>query len=118
MTKRTLEKIRVKTRRNDGERERTVRMGSKMNPARVKLTGLKPSKFDENPMKRNNFWEYFNSVINTSEAICKVGKFQYLVSLLEGKARMATKYFPRNEKTYKQAIPKLVERFGSEELRH
>lgn len=89
-----------------------------MVPMRLKLPEVEPPKFDGNVIKWNIFWDHFYSKIHTNDGLRKTDKFQYLVSLLQGRARMAIEYLQRNDEMYEKAIDILMERFGSEKLLH
>lgn len=69
-------------------------------------------------MKWLNFWGYFHTVIHDNVNIPIIDKFHYLIPLLEGKARVTVKCFPRRKDMYMRALDVLERRFGGEKLRH
>lgn len=79
---------------------------------RLKLPKVQPPKVEENLVKWNTFRDYFYSTIHTNNSLRKIDKFQYLVSILEGRARMAIEYLLRNDEMYQKAIDILAESFG------
>lgn len=67
-------------------------------------------------MKWKVFRDYLNLIIHMNGNIKKIDKFQYLVSLVEERARMAVEFLPRNDEMYERAISILMKRFGSKKL--
>ena len=67
-------------------------------------------------MKWKVFRDYLNLIIHMNGNIKKIDKFQYLVSLVEERARRAVEFLPRNDEMYERAISILMKRFGSKKL--
>ena len=103
---------------DSNERLRASRRQPEVYPTRPKLPDIQLPKFDGNPMKWLNFWDYFHTVIHENPGIPVIDKFHYLISLSEGKAKMAVEYLPRHEDMYLKALDILERRFGGRKLRH
>ena len=80
------------------------------NSARLPRLNLKT--FDGNPLAFQPFWDIFKSTVHNNKGIDEVSKFNYLKSLLEGKAKACLLGLDTTSENYKHAIDLLHERFG------
>ena len=78
----------------------------------TRLPKLHLKTFDGNPLAFQPFWDTFNSAVNSNRDIDDVCKFNYLKSLLEGKAKACLLGLDTTSENYKNAIELLHERFG------
>ena len=63
------------------------------------------------------FWDTFESAVHSYPGLTKIGKFSYLVSLLEGSASRAIEGLPVAEENYDSALEILKKRFGKPQQR-
>lgn len=118
---RILQGISVKERWSIRTKRKERGPGTQRNSAEVysiclKLSEVELLKFGGNLMKWKVFRDYLNLIIHMNGNIKKIDKFQYLVSLVEERARMAVEFLPRNDEMYERAISILMKRFGSKKL--
>ena len=75
----------------------------------TRLPKLHLNMFDGNPLAFQPFWDTFNSTVHSNCALDDVSKFNYLKSLLEGKANACLLGLDTTSENYKNAIELLHE---------
>ena len=78
----------------------------------IKLPHLTLIKFNGDPLTWTQFWDLFRTSVHERRDISPAVKFQYLISLLEGKAASLISGFNYSESEYSEAIDLLKETFG------
>ena len=78
---------------------------------RLKLPKIEVDKFSGDPKKWQEWWDSFDSLINSNE-LSDVDKFYYLRSYLSGDAKNAIAGLAPTKDNYKGAIEILTQRFG------
>ena len=83
-----------------------------LNYSRSKLPKLVLPKFKGNITSYRTFWDCFESAEHQNPKLSKIDKFNYLISLLEGRALRAVQGLTVSEDNYEAAIDILQQRFG------
>ena len=83
--------------------------------SRTRLPKLELQKFKGNFMSWISFWDSFKSAVHDNPDIYKIGKFNYLSSLLEGSASKAVQGLTLTEANYDTAVDLLKARFGNKQ---
>ncbi|XP_040067221.1 uncharacterized protein LOC120840676 [Ixodes scapularis] len=81
----------------------------------VKLPKLELVKFDVNKLMCQRFWHQFETSIHLRPGMSNGHKFNYLMTVLTGKAALAIEGLQFSERNYEQAIKLLKGNFGSED---
>ena len=82
----------------------------------VKLPKLEIEPFDGDPLKFNQFFENFETSINTNDSLSQTEKFLYLRTLLKGPAQKCIEGLTVTESNYEKAVAKIKARFGDTKL--
>ena len=82
------------------------------NYSRSKLPKLVLPKFKGDITSYRTFWDSFESAVHQNPQLSKIDKFNYLNSLLEGRAIRAVQGLTVSEDNYQAAIDILQQRFG------
>lgn len=98
----------------DGESCRTT--SSRGRVPRVKLPQLNIKKFSGNPLKWQEFWDSFESMIHSDLLFDEIVKFNYLLSYIESEAKSVIEGISVTKQNYQIAIDLLKERFGRKEV--
>ena len=83
-----------------------------LNHASTRLPKLYLKGYDGNSLAFQPFWDTFKTTVHNNESIDEVSKFNYLKSLLEGKAKSCLVGLDITSENYKHVIDLLHERFG------
>ena len=78
----------------------------------TKLPKLQIAPFTGNIMHWQSFWDAFKSAIHDNVGLTSIDKFNYLRSLLEGKARRVIEGLDLTSLNYENAVGLLKRRFG------
>ena len=82
------------------------------NSTSTRLPKLQLTHFKGDVTKWRSFWDCFKAAVHSNQAISKIGKYNYLNSLLEGPAARAIQGLALTEANYNNAIELLQARFG------
>ena len=93
--------------------ERAVSISSSGTINKVKLPKIELQRFSGDAQKWKQFWDSFDSLVNSNEDLSDVDKFYYLRSVLSGEAMGVIEGFPPTKENYAQAVALLKERFGN-----
>ena len=78
-----------------------------------KLPDIRLSKFDGNPLERNNWFELYQTAIGKNPRISPVEKITYLQTLCTGSAKSLIESSGTNSSQYDQANEELIRSFGN-----
>lgn len=93
---------------------RSVRSGESTSAARAKLPKLELPKFRGEVTEWQTFWDQFTSHIDETD-MPLISKFSYLLSLLEGEAKVCVQGLSLTSANYKAACDLLKDRYGRPE---
>ncbi|XP_064475321.1 uncharacterized protein LOC135389185 [Ornithodoros turicata] len=85
---------------------------SEQAPAGVKLPKLQLMTYGGELTQWQMFWEQFRTAVHDNRRLNKTEKFQYLTTLLKGRAAAAIRGLQATASNYDDAIEILVQRFG------
>ena len=85
--------------------------------SKVKLPKLVLPQFTGNRLKFQEFWDIFNSSVNSNPDLSRVDKFNYLHSCLSHDAKQCIAGLSITESNYEVAVELLTKRFGGREER-
>ena len=80
--------------------------------SRSKLPKLTLQKFKGDITQFRSFWDSFRSAVHNNPSLSTIDKFNYLNSMLEGRALRAVQGLPITEGNYQSALDILNQRFG------
>ena len=108
-----LQKLYIEKRKVGEERQFAARQVSKKS---VKLPKLELKIFDGSIFKWVEFWDAFESVINSNKKLHDIDKFNYLKAQFKGTASEVISGLELTQENYNIAINLLKERYGNKQI--